>query len=87
METLTLMERVHDTDRYCHFWKIRKDGFRDYYMSKGWRPVGYGAAKRVGGHERLMFTKSEGEDYILCGFCIRRKRPTVLKLPYVTERG
>ena len=68
------IKNVYNTERLCHFRKIRKNGYSAFYMSKGWRPVGYGAAKRVGGKERLMFTKAEGDDYVLCGFCIRIKK-------------
>jgi hypothetical protein len=56
-----------------HFLKIRKEGYRDFYMSKGWRGVGYGAVKSVGGKERVMYHKGEGDNFCLCAFSLRYK--------------
>ena len=60
-------------DHRTHFWKIRKENYRDFYMSKGWRGVGYGAVKTVGGKERVMYHKGGGEDYYICAFSLRYK--------------
>jgi len=54
-----------------HFWRIRKKGYRELFMSKGWDPVGYGALKTVGGKLRVMYREEEYEDHYLCGFRLK----------------
>ena len=54
-----------------HFWRIRKKGYRQLFMSKGWDPVGYGALKTVGGKLRVMYREKEYEDHYLCGFRLK----------------
>ena len=59
--------RAHKT----HFWRIRKRGYRELFMSKGWDPVGYGALKSVGGKLRVMYREKEYENHYLCGFRLK----------------
>lgn len=60
-----------NSEYQTHFWRIRKKGFRDLFMSKGWDPVGYGALKSVGGKLRVMYREEEHEHHYVCGFRLK----------------
>ena len=69
---LSLAEIEEFNSEYkTHFWRIRKKGFREFFMSKGWDPVGYGALKSVGGKLRVMYREEEYEDHYVCGFRLK----------------
>lgn len=68
---MTTNQNKWDKDHKTHYWKIRREGYRDFYTSKGWRGVGYGCVKYVGGRKRVMWLKEEHDDYYLMGFSLR----------------
>lgn len=49
-----------------HLWKVRKDGFRELLLSKGWRMRGFGAQKFIGGRLATVSTADSGHsDYLV----------------------
>lgn len=68
---------ANHTNRF-HRWKVRKEGFRELLLSKGWHMCGAYAAKSIAGRETILTGGSNGDsDYVFVGLCLKHnvKRP------------
>jgi len=57
--------------RKKHYWRLRKEGFRELLIKKGWHLRGGYAAKVIQGREVIQFTIQKTEDYVLCSFQLK----------------
>ena len=57
--------------RRPHYWRIRKDGHRDFIISHGWGLCGAFCRKCIRHREVLLFRCTEDADYVLCKFIFK----------------
>ena len=58
--------------RKKHYWRIRKEGFRELLIRKGWHLRGTYAEKKIQGRMIIQFIVANTEDYYLCSFQLKR---------------
>lgn len=54
--------------RKCHYWKLRKEGFRELHLAKRWHLKGAYAEKDIRGVTIMETIVKEGDDHILVRF-------------------
>jgi hypothetical protein len=57
--------------RKKHYWRLRKEGFRELLIKKGWHLKGTYAEKEIQGKTVIQFMVARTEDYILCSFQLK----------------
>jgi hypothetical protein len=68
---------ANHTNRF-HRWKVRREGFRELLLSKGWHMRGAYAAKSIAGRETILCGGAEDDqDFVFVGLCLKHhvKRP------------
>jgi hypothetical protein len=54
-----------------HHWKLRKEGFRDLVLGKGWALKGTYAEKKIRGQLVAQWIVEKSEDHVVCVFTRR----------------
>ncbi len=57
--------------RRPHTWKLRADGFRELFLSKGWSMRGGYSQKSIAGRQVMVLIIKKTPDYYVCQFGLK----------------